>query len=467
MRLKLDPQRELDLSRPSTKTTQEYYRKYDAISEILDATPEILSILHEDLKRPLKYSASGGQRRRAKFTTENVLRTLVVMIVEGMSLRRVVCLVDDSEFLRRFTRIYGGPMMDHTTLDKLKNSIRPRTWHRVNDLLTVFAVAEGRIEGDDLRIDTTAVESNIHYPTDSSLLWDGYRTCARLIKAARKLDPVAVGDRRLQERKAKRIARDIGRLTGKAKSAQRMKPPYKKLLGQVGSVLAWVMEVRDALFTGVSAGRYGVVESFTAEAIVKEVEHYVPLIRSVCAQTKRRVLDGEQVPNDEKIFSIFEEHTELLKRGKVGKPIEFGHMVEIQQVRQKFITGYRVFEKRPNETFHLDPCVEKHKDFFGEYPKTVTADKGYYEGVKIEALRSKVDNVAVAKLGKRTPEQTEHEHSEPFRAAQRFRAGVEGSIAFLKRVLGLFRCVNKGWQNFQSTVGMTVVTHNLLKLAVP
>jgi IS5 family transposase len=467
MRLKFDPQRELNLSRATTKTTRKYYDKYDAISEVLDANPDILSVLHEDLKKPLKYVEASLAGRPCTFTTENVLRTLIVLIVEGMSLRRVVCLVDDSEFLRRFTRIYGGGMMDFSTLDKLKNSIRPETWELVNGFLASYAVEERRITGDRLRLDTTAVESNIHYPTDSSLLWDGYRTLARLISAARKLDPGAVGDRRLREKKAKSTARDIGRLTGRTKSRRRMKSLYKRLLKVVGAILSWSAEVQGELAKRIEKGRYGLLEGMAAQGIASEISHYTTLVRTVWSQAKRRVIDEEQVPNNEKIFSIFEEHTELLKRGKVGKPIEFGHMIEIQQVSQKFITGYRVFGTRPNETLLLEPSVERHKALFGHYPTAITADKGYYEGGKVESIRRKIDTVAIAKIGKRTPEQTEHEHSKEFRVAQRFRAGVEGSISFLKRVLGLCRCLNKGWQNFQSTVGMTIFTHNLLKLAVP
>ena len=142
-------------------------------------------------------------------------------------------------------------------------------------------------------------------------------------------------------------------------------------------------------------------------------------------------------------------------------------MIQIQQVPQKFITDYDVFFKRPNETLLLEPCLEQHKKLFGDYPDVVTADKGYYDGTIFEALKKKVATIAIGKKGKRTAEQTEYEHSAEFRSGQRFRAGVEGSISFLKRVLGLFRCFSKGWEHFVSTVGMTIFTHNLLKLAAP
>jgi IS5 family transposase len=177
------------------------------------------------------------------------------------------------------------------------------------------------------------------------------------------------------------------------------------------------------------------------------------------------VLQGESVPNEQKLFSLFEPHTELLKRGKAGKPIEFGHMIQIEQVEQKFITHYAVFPKRPAEPDLLDDALARHRELFGRDPEQLAADKGYYEQRVIEALRQRIATVSIAKKGARTARETEREHDPLFRHAQRFRAGVEGTISFLKRVLRLARCLNKGWRNFQATVGATILAHNLLILA--
>ena len=440
MRCKLDPQTALEFTEATTKTTREYHEKYERISEVLDATPEILTLLHEDLKKPLKYARSTAKSGRScNFTTDNILRIVLVMTIESMCLRRVVVLIDDSEFLRRFTRINDRGMMSYSALNKLKNSVRPETWEKVNSALATYAYEKERISGDRLRVDTTAVETHVHYPTDSVLLWDCYRVFSRLIVQARELDPAVVGDRRLQRARAKNLSRDIGRLAGKKNSRERMKPLYSELLRLVGVVLAWSKDVQTSLSKNAAVGKYGLMEGASAEGIAAQVAHYTPLAEQVCDQSRRRVLDGEQVPNGEKLFSIFEEHTELLKRGKVAKKIEFGHMIQIQQVREKFITGYDVFAKRPNEVLLLEPCLEQHKELFGQYPNTFTADKGYYDRAKIDALRDKVENIAIAKKGKRTDEETEREHSAEFRSGQRFRAGVEGSISFLKRMLEIGR----------------------------
>jgi len=186
----------------------------------------------------------------------------------------------------------------------------------------------------------------------------------------------------------------------------------------------------------------------------------------VVDQARRRIMQGERVPNEEKLFSLVEPHTELLLRGKAGKPVEFGHMIQIQQVGGKFITDYTVFPKRPVEPALIDAALENHRELFGTYPSTLATDKGYYESMDaLDDLEKKVAIVSIAKKGRRTAEQTEREHDPLFRHAQRFRAGVEGTISFLKRILRMARCFNKGWEHFVSTVGQTVFAHNLLNLA--
>ena len=203
-----------------------------------------------------------------------------------------------------------------------------------------------------------------------------------------------------------------------------------------------------------------------AAVIVEQIDHYLVLGQRVVDQARRRVLEGERVPNDEKLFSIFEPHTELLKRGKAGKDVEFGHMIQIQQVDGKFITDYVVFDKRPVEYELLDSVLASHKKLFGHYPDELAGDKGYYESMDaMDRLQRKVPMVSIAKKGRCTAEETEREHDLLFRLAQRFRAGVEGTISFLKRMLRLARCFNKGWEHFVSTVGQTILAHNLLVLA--
>jgi len=468
LRTKINTQSEFNFQPSNLQLTNEYYAKYEAISTILDENPAIIDAIHDDLGAALEEAAVEDRRgAKFKFTSDTILRIVLCQIIEGASLRQIVIRIDDSSFLRHFVRIYNGPMVDFTAFCKLKNLIRPETWKEVNGLLAQAAVEEQLIEGDQLRMDTTAVETNIHRPTDSALLWDTYRMLARLIEQIREIDPVVVGDRRLLLRKAKKLHQKIARRASrKNQSADVLKPLYTRLFRLVENILQWSAEIAESLARKIAKHRYAPLVQATAAICLKELVHYRGLGERVLDQARRRIIDKEAVPNQEKLFSIFEPHTELLIRGKADRPIEFGHMIQIQQVEGKFITDYEVFDKKPVEHKLVGPALEHHKELFGTYPDTVTADKGYYERMEqIERLSEIVELVAIAKKGKRTEEQTQRETDPAFRHAQRFRAGVEGTISFLKRVLGLFRCYNKGWEHYVATVGATVLAHNLLILA--
>jgi IS5 family transposase len=466
LRPKIDIQAELEFPVSKLALTQRYYAKYQAISKILDRVPEILALAHGDLKHALEQIAGPPRDRgRFRYTSDQVLRILLVQVLEGLSLRQTVVRVDDSPALRQFARLGAQPMMDFTTLCKLKHAIRPETWKQVNRRLAQYAVREDRITGESLRLDTTAVETNIHWPTDSSLLWDSYRVLARLIERARELDPGVVGGGRMHRRPARREALAIARKAAKRPDAEALKPLYRSLLARVDGVCDRALEVARQLTSRLEALRYQEWEHAQAEALVEEIANAHALGQRVIDQARRRVLHGESVPNDEKLFSLFEPHTELLKRGKAGKDIEFGHMIQIQQVAEKFISDYAVYDRKPSEPTLLEPALASHRALFGAEPSRLAADKGYYETGEVRRLERSIELVSIAKKGSRTVEETEREHDPLFRHAQAFRAGIEGTISFLKRVLRLARCLNKGWERFVATIGETIFAHNLLVLA--
>ncbi len=480
MRTKINVQPEFDFEPSHLKVTNAYYAKYEEISTLLDAHPRIVDLVHHDLKDSLQALNDQSQAKKGgstfQYTSDTVLRILLCQMIEGLSFRGVVVRVDDSHCLRRFVRIYSGPMLDFTTLCILKNAIGANRWKQVNEELARGAIEKNLITGEALRLDTTAVETHIHWPTDSSLLWDTYRVLARLIKQARRIDSASIdsasigskrlGSKRLLTRKAKRIHAKIARKVSKnARLSEAIKTLYSSLIGLVYRLCEWSAEVAAHLERSISRGRYDVMDSAFAQAIIEKVNHHRALGARVMDQTQRRVFNDEKVPNDEKLFSIFEPHTELLKRGKAGKAIEFGHMVEIEQVAQKFITNYAAYEHKPVEHQLVSPALDHHKNLFGHDPEWLAADKGYYLTEQMDALRERVEVVSIAKKGKRTEEETRREEDPLFRHAQRFRAGIEGTISFLKRTLGMFRCHNKTWEHYEATIGLTVLAHNLLTLS--
>lgn len=464
MRIKLNPQEPLDFSPARLKVTREYHQKYEAVDRILAETPEILTLFHREVSTVL---GKVGRKRQAHFTSDHLLRAILVMEIEGLPYRETVVRIDDSQFLRRFVRVYEGAMMDHSLLCKAYKAVAPATWEKMNRRLGRYAIDRELISGTRLRVDTTACETNIHYPTDSSLLWDCYRVTSRLIARVREYDAEAVGPGRLQDRKVKRLTlRITRRAANKEADRSQLERPYRALLAHVSRVLAWSRQARTRVRERLESGTYDLQVGLILTGLLNELEGYDGLTEKVIDQASRRILAGEKVPNSEKLFSLFEPHTELLLRGKVAKPIEFGHMILVQQVAEKFITGYEVFERRPNDASLVDSILKDHQKTFGQLPESFTADKAFYQSMdKLRALENTIPNVSIAKKGSRTEEETAREHHPIFRALQRFRAGIEGTISALKRVFKLSRCLYRSFRTFCSSVGAHVFAHNLVVLA--
>ncbi len=454
MRTKSVTQMYLDFTLPSspTKIVAAYREKYGALNKLLLANPHALNVVHADFCRWLSTSDSG---RESTYTSEEILRSLVVMFIEGDSYRDVVVRIENSDFLRGFAGFgFFKPMMDFSFLGKAFAALSEETWQAVNLSLAQYAKDEAWISGEKLRTDTTAYEVNIHYPTDSSLLWDSFRVLCRTLRSVQKELPQLGLKHRYHDRKVKKLAFYIARnAKSKSKATQRkVKRAYHELIDRVRWIAGVSKDVQQRL----------ICSCYEAP----ELELYTPTVERVIGQAERRVFNGEKVPAGEKVYSLFEEHTELLVRGKAGKPVEFGHKVLIAQTGEKFISHYRVMPQREEDKDLLDETIAAHRDLFGHAPTTLAADKGYYASVKqLHALEEEIENVSICKKGRRTPAEEAREHGDDFRAGQRFRAGIEGSISVLKRAYKLNRCLFKGYKNFASSVGCAIFCHNLVLLA--
>ena len=459
MRMKAERQLPMDFA-GTQKLTKEWYALYRNIHEILEQNPAVLELVHADLtqgQRKLKRNIDG-------VPSECILRLAIVQQIEGLSFRQLIVRVDDSEMLRFVCRFYNDPVVSHSKYATLVNLIAPATWEKVNEVIVQFGRKKKGLEGKQLRIDTTAVETDVHFPTDSSLLCDCVRVLSRLLGQVRQIDAAVVGRRRARLRDAKRLAQKIAR-GGKLLHKATRKKWYGKLIAATERVMAWAEEVRERI--GAGQGRVArVLEQIELKALAEEIIHYLGLAKVCVYQARERVLREREVPNARKIFSIFEPHTELLIRGKAGKDLEFGHMVELQQIEGGLITHYKVHIPRPAEAPLLATAVEAHRELFGHVPELCAADKGFssQQGLaRVAALG--VEKVCVAKKGRRNAEEEQRERSVWFKLGQAFRAGIEGTISVLKRVYGLRRCLREGWVHFQSWVGTGVLAHNLVLLA--
>jgi len=451
MRTKSNKQQYFDFSYESRlKIVNEYREKYKLLSKLLDENPQLVSLVHQDLAKMLSQSNKG---RKSGYTSEQILRSLIVQFVEQQSYRDVVVLIENSEFLRNFVRLGDKPVMDYSFLNKAYGIIREETWQAINQAVARYAAEQGKISAEKLRMDTTVYETNIHYPTDSSLLWDSFRTLAGLLRRIQQELPQLALKHRFHDKKVKKLAYFITRNGASPKKwTQRcVKSTYRELIGRI----TWIVGIARQVLLALNKADY--------EAQL--LSHYLPIVDSIIAQADKRVFQGVMPAADEKIYSLFEEHTELLKRGKAGKPIEFGHKILLAQTGEKFIHHYRVFSKRQEDREMVAPAIKAHKQLFGISPDVLATDKGFYESMEqVFVLEETITMVSICRKGRRNQREYERESSEEFKDGQRFRAGCEGSISVLKRAFNLGKCLFKGFKNYAASVGCAVFCHNLVLL---
>jgi len=430
------------------KIVRDYRAKYRAISQVLDANRQILAAVHKDLLRLSQGDATG---RGGDYTSENILRALVVQHCEGLSFRDAVIRIGSEPFLQGFLRMRKMAVMDFSFLDKCFLAIEPKTWKHVNEVLGRYGVAQGVVSTNVIRADTTVVESNIHYPTDASLLWDTWRVASRLLKRAREIDP-ASSPHRFHDRKVKRLYLYVTRyMPSKSASRQRkVKTNFRTLIERTG----WIVTIAgEFCATAASQG------SSALTAVGLELKAYLPSMKTVVATARRVQIEGETVPASERVFSLFESHTELIKRGRREKPVEFGHKVLLCQTKDKFITDYQVYAKQLPDCNLTQSVIERHEKLFGSRPEVLAADKGFCPAeAKFQELAEQVDTLAI-------PRRMQDFLDKMLAHWQAFRAGIEGTISGLKRTFRLIRCFFQGFRSFSAAVGLGVLCHNLIVLA--
>ena len=430
------------------------------ISEFLDTQPEVVERVRQDLQRGLKNPHTG----RKGLTPEQTLRSYVLRRVKDWDYRELRERIADGYGLRRFTRFYGSPVpKKHKAFNDAFNKLRPPTVKAINDLVVRGAVALGLEDGSKLRVDTTVSETDIHHPTDNTLLWDVVRVVTRLVGRLGKLLPKGIAGFTNHTRLARRRMQEIQRMAAKERHDQQ-EEKYRELIRTTEQVVG---NARQVLKKTKDVHVVDVMEDIAIQELRRMIEHYSQLGDRVIDQTRRRVLKGEQVPANEKIYSIFETHTDLIKRGKIQKPIEFGHKIFLAESARGLITQYRVLDGNPSDHIHVKPSLEHHKAVFGYAPDLYSGDRGVFTEENIqECEKAGVKLVCIPQCGgKRSSEREAFEKSPAFKKGQRFRAGIEGRISVLFRGRGMKRCLAEGRERFELFVGACVLANNLMIIA--
>ena len=430
----------------------------------LEMEPElaVLDRLLDDDEIFLRIKADFSKRRpnserlgRRSTPVEVILRMLILRRLYDWSFEATERSVADSLVLRQFCRVYLESAPDDTTLIRWANLIGPRTLERLNERAVALAFEHKVTRGRKLRTDGTVVETNISYPRDSALLNDGVRVVGRLMGKAKEILEGTGESFRNRTRSAKRLARAIeqGARRRGEEAKEALKGAYERLVGVARASLRQASKVRQML----PERRSGLAD---------ELERFEGLVERVVDQTKRRVLKGQSVKAAEKLVSIFEEHTSIIRRGKAGKETEYGHKVWLEETEGAIISGYRVLEGNPADQDQLLPTLEHHEQRFGRPPRLVAADRGVYSPENEGECRKRgIERVCLPKPGKKSQQRREHERQGWFRRGMRFRAGIEGRISVSKRRGFLGRCRDRGEEGFHRWVGWGVICSNLSTIA--
>jgi len=422
----------------------------------------LITLIQQELTRRVKKSKTRG---RPGTPAEVVLRMLLLKHMRDYSFEELSREVRANLVYREFTRIGGGKVPDDKTMGRLARQLRPEVIRQVHDRIVAIAQEETMVQGRKMRVDTTVVESNIHYPTDSSLLGDGVRV---LTRAMEKIGSIAgeVGAKlRNRSRSVKLRVLEIARAARSKvpQSQEKLKQAYGKLLNATSRVAGQAKRFSQEIAEGVKRSA-DILQQAALEGLRKQIDTMLPRVQQVIQQTKTRIFDGD-THAEGKILSLFEPSTEVIRKGKAGKPNEFGKLVKLQEAENQIVTDFEVYDQRPSDSDLMIPSIESHQQKLGCTPHLVAADAGFYSAKNEAAAKEMgVKRVCVPNRSTKSAERRREQKKPWFRNGQKWRTGCEGRISVIKRRHGLDRSRYKGDAGMKRWVGFGVIADNLINI---
>lgn len=437
---------------PAFNQDFEQVRELQAISRILDQHPAIFEAAYQDLS---EFGSDAMDTGACGMSAEQVVRAAIVKALFGYSYRDLAFHLADSSCLKSFCRMGFGQNFRKSALQKNIHAVSPSAWEGINRTILGHARKEKVETGREVRIDCTVVESNIHHPTDSNLLWDVVRVLTRLLGAAREL---GVSGLCFQDHTRRAKRRMLCILNVRGDQAR------KKLYGDLIKLAEKVTDYAGQDLRRVDAYKPESLEKTLEQArIFDALQHALPLCRRVISQARRRILDGEKVPASEKLVSIFETHTDIIIKDR--RDTYFGHKICLAGGRSNLILDCVALKGNPADSDLTMTMLKRQEEIHGRPPLKAALDGGFASKdnvVKGKGLGVK-DICFAKKRGIKVEDMCRSDHV--YKRLRRFRAGIESGISWLKRRFGLGRCNWKGWRSFQSYVWVSVASANLLTLA--
>jgi transposase, IS5 family len=454
----------------------DFYAREDVFAPVPKLAQEIDPVLRkldgllDDDTLYQQVRADFGKRYRSTLVhgrhstpVEVLLRILILKHLYQWSYKECEGRVADSLVLRWFCRVAFHEVPDASTLWRWEQTLRPETVHALNDRVVQLARLARVTKGRKLRLDATCVQTNIHHPTDSGLLVDSVRVLSRFVQRAKGL----VKDRitsvqqacRSRLRTARRVAQTLHRQlrrTVEEKEAQQQEL-YQKLIETTEQMVRQSQQVMAAL--GQQTGQ-------VAKRLLRQAQEVLPLVQGVVAQTRRRVLEGKKMPSEQKVLSLFEPHTRAIPRHKGGALVEFGRQVILDEVEGGIVTRFQILS-HPNEHGQALEAVGHHQTLFKHPPNVVAGDRGVHSPDTEGVLTAKgVKLVAIPAAGKLSEERQTLERTRRWKRCYRWRAGIEGRIASLRRDFGWRKSGYHGQDGMERWLGLGVIASNLRRIAL-
>jgi transposase, IS5 family len=420
---------------------------------------QLLQIIQQELSKRYKKSKTRG---RPGTPAEVVLRMLLLKHMRGWSYEDVTREVRANLVYREFTGIGGGKVPDDKTMGRLARQLGPEAIQKLHQRTVTIALEKKVIAGRKMRVDTTVVETNIHYPTDSTLMGDGVRVLIRVMKKVAAVVGEAGTKFRDRSRSVKRRVLEIAFASRdkSEKGQQKMKVAYGKLLEATSRVVGQAKQFSAEIAGKVKGQR------IVLQKAKQQLDEMMPRVQQVMQQARERVLRGNTRASN-KILSVFEPATEIIRKGKASKPTEFGKMVKIQEAENQIVTHCEVFDQRPSGSDLLTPSIEKHKELLGRVPDLATADAGFFSAAnEAEAKKLGVKRVAIPSRSTKSEKRKQEQKKRWFKKAQKWRTGCEGRISVLKRRHGLNRSRYKGVAGIKRWVGLGVIADNMINIGL-
>ena len=390
-------------------------------------------------------------------SAEQVLRAAIIKQMEEYSYEELAFHLLDSACYRRFCRIgIAHKGFQKSALCNNIKAITPETWEAINRILVAYGQDKGIEKGKQVRIDCTVVASNIHEPKDSSLLWDCVRVLTRMLgQINERFDALDLSFSD-HTRRAKRRMLEI--MNTNSKKVRDKK--YEDLLKVTHMTVNYALTA-VSLLEAYSFNHSSLLA--TAQETAEELKEIIRLAYKVIDQTTRRIIHGESVPAGEKIFSIFEPHTDIIVKDR--RDTFYGHKVCLTGGASNLITDCLILDGNPADSSLTDQMLERHKEIYGHYPLKAALDGGFASKANLVSAKGKgIKDVCFSK--KRGLEEEDMCRSTwVYKRLRRFRAGIESGISWLKRCFGFARCMWKSLLSFHSYVWASVVSANLLTLA--